>query len=189
MIYPTKIVIFVKKTDMEDWKFVNESYEISSKGKLRKGNFILKGSIKKTGYLEYSMSVKGKRIYALAQRLVAIHFIPNPENKPEVNHIDFDTLNNEKSNLEWSTRLENIRHSRRNERYPKNISKRSVDTLRKDKDAKRHKMKPVANDIGEIFESVKEAERKYKNGNIHTAIKKGWSCAGMKWKHINNENN
>lgn len=44
-------------------------------------------------------------------RLVAIAFIPNPNNLPEVNHIDENKLNNDISNLEWVTHRENIRHS------------------------------------------------------------------------------
>ncbi len=46
-------------------------------------------------------------------RLVAEAFIPNPEDKPMVNHMDSDKLNNHKSNLEWVTDLENKHHSLR----------------------------------------------------------------------------
>lgn len=46
-------------------------------------------------------------------RLVAETYIENPENKPEVNHKDGDKLNDNRSNLEWSTRIENANHSYR----------------------------------------------------------------------------
>lgn len=53
----------------------------------------------------------GKNKKYLVHRLVAITYIPNPDEKPEVNHIDGDKMNNCVSNLEWVTRSENLKHA------------------------------------------------------------------------------
>jgi hypothetical protein len=47
-------------------------------------------------------------------RLIAIHFIPNPENKPQVNHIDGNRMNLDINNLEWVTGSENMKHAYKN---------------------------------------------------------------------------
>lgn len=63
------------------------------------------------GYKNVNITINGihKRMYI--HRLVAMLFIPNPENKPQVNHIDGNKWNNNVSNLEWCTRSENIQHA------------------------------------------------------------------------------
>jgi len=63
------------------------------------------------GYLKVSMDDGIKRKMASAHRLVALAFIPNPENKKEVNHINGIKSNNRVENLEWMTCKENIRHA------------------------------------------------------------------------------
>lgn len=64
------------------------------------------------GYLGVVLHKKREKKLGLVHRLVAQAFIPNPENKSEVNHIDGDKANNVVVNLEWCTRTENDRHSR-----------------------------------------------------------------------------
>lgn len=65
----------------------------------------------KNGYQSIDLRIDNKYIRYLLHRLVAQSFIPNPENKPEINHKDGDKTNNHISNLEWMTKEENIEHS------------------------------------------------------------------------------
>ncbi len=61
------------------------------------------------GYFDLSVDGIGRTVHV--HRLVALHFVQNPDNKSDVNHIDFDRRNNRADNLEWVTQKENIRHS------------------------------------------------------------------------------
>lgn len=61
-------------------------------------------------YLQVCLCVNGKRKYIHVHRLVALTFIPNPLNKPQINHKDGNKLNNCVSNLEWVTASENHKH-------------------------------------------------------------------------------
>lgn len=71
----------------------------------------LKPQISHNGYLSVSLCVDGKKQSKRINRLVAEAFIPNPENKPEVNHKNGNKKDNRVANLEWATRSENIQHS------------------------------------------------------------------------------
>lgn len=137
---------------METWQTINgfEGYEISSKGRLkakerkvvykdgRVGTFkerILKPMLTKKGYHKYHLSSnekEGYRTSKLSHRLVAEAFIPNPDNKPQVNHMDGDKLNNDYRNLEWVTNDENHKHKLENgltptTHTPKRVGKFTLD--------------------------------------------------------------
>lgn len=71
-----------------------------------------KPKITKTGYLEIGLYSPKISLWKRIHRLVAEAFIPNPENKPFVNHKDGNKINNCVENLEWVTHQENMEHAK-----------------------------------------------------------------------------
>lgn len=102
----------------EIWKDISGyegRYMISNLGRVKSFvktlPFIRKQSNKKGNYKEVNLKNLDKSYsYFTVHRLVASAFIPNPENKPFINHIDCNTENNVVSNLEWCTPKENMEH-------------------------------------------------------------------------------
>lgn len=86
---------------------------------------ILNRNKSRKGYLQVTLSKNGKLDSYRISRLVAQHFIPNTENKPQVNHIDGNKDNNDITNLEWVTNDENISHAIKNGLYNSNIGENS----------------------------------------------------------------
>lgn len=72
---------------------------------------ILKYKIDKDGYSIIELRKGERRKWVSAHRLVAIHFIPNPENLPQINHMDTIKSHNYVENLEWCTGKENQQHA------------------------------------------------------------------------------
>jgi hypothetical protein len=98
-------------------------YQISNTGRVkslaRKKGFIFgrERIIKtpphvKTGYPMLYIKYRGKKLALYVHRVVAQHFVLNPLNKPQVNHVDGCRTNNSADNLEWVTPLENVLHAR-----------------------------------------------------------------------------
>jgi len=98
---------------MENWKEIAgyEEYEVSDLGRVRRGGRVLTGTSDKNGYRVVGLSTGATSKKNKIHRLVCIAFLPNPDSKPEVNHIDHDKANNRLENLEWATRSEQSLHS------------------------------------------------------------------------------
>ena len=109
----------------EIWKDVigyENKYEVSNLGRVRScprntsglgraDYLIMKQSKDRRGYMTIGLTMNGKKSRFRVHRLVASSFIPNPEGKEFVNHIDGVKDNNILSNLEWATASENTRHA------------------------------------------------------------------------------
>ena len=105
----------------EQWKAIEESngmYEVSNTGKVRSLNYNktglvreLKQKINRYGYCVVTLHIEGKQKYPTVHRLVANAFIPNPDNKPQINHKSGVKTDNSVENLEWSTTSENVKHA------------------------------------------------------------------------------
>lgn len=180
----------------EVWKDVigyEDIYIVSNLGKIKnkKTDKLLNGYINKDGYTVITLTKDGERKYKYLHRLVAIHFIDNPENKPEVDHIIpiSDGGTNCVYNLRWATPKENTNNP---------ISKKKSDESKKGRkptDKQIEMCKKVLikdkvvgiNDNNEIivFESSEEAKR---NGFHHVSdccrkIRK--RSGGYEWFYLN----
>lgn len=101
-----------KNTDEEIWKEISGfegEYAISTKGRVKniKTNRILGDRYGSNGYKQIFLKHKNYSVH----KLVALAFIPNPNNLPYINHIDEDKTNNNVGNLAWCTASENVKHS------------------------------------------------------------------------------
>ena len=176
----------------EEWRDVvgyEGRYQVSSMGRVKslerkvrhwrggeriQKERILKPSNDRRGYLLVSLCDGEKRKTFSVHRLVCQAFHENPDNKPEVNHINENASDNRACNLEWCTRVENVNHGTRTERAAKTQSK------------------PVAQyaqdgELIKIWASAREAERQagFRHGYIcQSANGKYKQAYGFIWKYV-----
>ena len=107
-----------RQEQSEQWRPVsnaNGKYEVSNLGNVRSLQRnkvrLMPVTMQHHGYRAFMIHVNNKAQCRKVHREVALAFIPNPNNLPEVNHIDGNKENNHVSNLEWVTHQANVQHS------------------------------------------------------------------------------
>ena len=153
----------------EEWRQVDEFpiYSISNYGRLRNditGN-ILKGGFDKNGYRQATICYNNKQYNRRICRLVAIAFLPNPDNLPMVNHKDENKQNDYVNNLEWC-----------NATYNNNYGNRSQQT--------RKRVECI--ETGIEYDGLRVAEREcgIQHALISKACRFGVTAGGLHWRYI-----
>ena len=160
----------------KDIKGYEGLYQVSNSGRVkslkRKNNYgrtikekELKQMIHQKGYLVVTLYKNGVGQRNRVHRLVAQTFIKNPKNYPQVNHKDENPRNNMIDNLEWCTNLYNSTYGH---------TKQKIST------------KVQCVETGEIFNSIREAERIKSISHITNCVNgKQKTAGGVHWKRIN----
>lgn len=114
------------KTMIEEWKDIPSypgMYEVSNLGRVRRNGKILKPIKDRYGYLLVNLYKNGIVRKFLVHRLVALAFLPNPQNLPQVNHKDENKTNNCLDNLEWCDSKYNNNYGTRLKKVSLSLSK------------------------------------------------------------------
>lgn len=188
-------------------------YQVSTEGQVRSLNYnhtgktkILQQDTSKRGYKRVRLCKNGKSKPYSVHRLVALAFIPNPNNLPQVNHKDENKTNNVAWNLEWCTPAYNMNYGTRNKRSSEakkghivtKETRRKISTTKKGKKSANYdKGKPIL-----MFTKQGEFIRRFDKGvpeaNIYLGKPRNATCIyncikgrsessyGYKWKEVDN---
>ena len=161
----------------EEWRDVigyEGLYQVSDQGRVKSFKWnkerFLKPSMDKDGYLLVNLCAGGKPKTLKVHRLVCEAFHENPDNKPQVNHINEDKTDNRACNLEWCTCKQNVNHGSRNERVSKPVGQYSLDGK-----------------LIKLWPSTMEAERQagFNHGNISQVANGKYKQAyGCMWRYV-----
>lgn len=160
------------------------NYEVYSDGRIysKTRKKFMTNKIMKDGYVRMEMYKDKKPKMLNVHRMVAEIFVPNPENKPFVNHIDGNKQNNDYRNLEWVTQKENIEHA-----YKTGLSKKQL----KNTGPLCKKVYMYNGDkLMNVFPSISEVYRLlgYQRCCIQRACETGKLYKGCFWRHNRTSN-
>ena len=169
---------------VEEWKDIDGYeglYQVSNLGNVkslakfdRLGRFhkerILSTCDNGSGYLVVNLKHNGKQRMKTVHKLVANHFIYNPDNKPEINHKDGNKKNNRVDNLEWCNRSENVKHA-----FKTGLNYQTG------------KRKVLCVELNKIFSSIAEAEswvgvKGSRIANVCRLRRGCKTCGGYHWR-------
>lgn len=166
----------------EIWRDIEgfgDCYQVSNRGIVKSLKFgkerIMKAK-KDKGYLRVGLRKDGKQKFYMVHRLVALAFLPNPENLPEINHIDEDKTNNRVENLEWCSA-----------KYNTNYGSRTKKATESNTNHQNMSKKVLCVETGKIYPSAHQVERDlgFLNGNISAACNGKYKQAyGFHWRYI-----
>lgn len=165
--------------DSERWAVIHNYplYSVSTLGRVKnnKTQRILKGGLDKDGYKQQILCNNGLRVNRKVHKLVALAFIENPDNKPQVNHINGIKTDNRAVNLEWVTNQENQDHfwrvlNNETNRQNRSLAHKGKGLLSENPNAKR----VIRLEDGKTYKTLKEA-----GADINTTYNKiSDVCAG-----------
>ena len=138
------------------------------------------------GYKRVEVSMEtGERIQLQVHRIVASLFIPNPKNKPEVNHKNRNKIDNCVENLEWVTKSENELHKWRTQGGMKEETKQKISAANSGKNSYKAK-KVECIETGQIWDTAKEASLSIgmSKNRVSQVCKTGNAIKGMHFRYI-----
>lgn len=169
------------------YELIFEYYDVTRDGRVisKRTGKELKGCVDNAGYKKVSPRINGVKYQLKVHRLVAIKYLPNPNNLPQVNHKDGSKLNNNVENLEWCDAKHNIHHAHKNGLATNKHRKKKV-----------MQIDPKTGEVVAIYDSYREASkatgiretnisavcRKYKAKN-RTKPRK--TAGGFQWETCN----
>lgn len=185
----------------EIWKPIKGyegKYYISNKGNVLAKNYersgkskLLKPTLTTTGYLKVELWVGSKRKIYRLHRLIAEAFIPNPQNKQFIDHINTIKTDNRIENLRWVTRSENMNNILTKKKISESSKNRkvSIETRQKLSYATKHRKNAEEIFIKMQKASVEACKKKViciETGIIYESAREASKCTGASYKSISN---